>query len=111
MFSEKELLKLIEDASFFRVIRSEVEKMIEKKAEKIAEDDIEAIEELRELNRFNSDLGGGMGFDDLSERTKDRLVEEAGDDLENELEEVLSRDLFNIFTKIIRGIVWPIVTG
>ena len=105
MFTEKELLKLIEEASFFKVIKSEVNKMIDKKAEDMVDYDIEATEELRELNSFNRDLGSGMGFNDLSERTRDRLIEKAGDDLENELEGVLSRDLFNIFTKIIRGIV------
>lgn len=95
------------EAELFEVFKKGIKEEIIRRADNMSDFDDEAQQEYSSFNNFNSDLGGGACYDDLSDSTQRRLEDEAGEGLLNELEDIIQdgNDALEVIKKIIRGLV------
>lgn len=92
-------------SELFSVLSKSIKQAIGKEAKRMSVDDDEAISEGEKISKYNKDVGGGWNYEELPEYVTDRLEDEAGEDLIQQLSDVFEdgSDTLQILTKIIRG--------
>ena len=95
------------DAELFKVLKQGLLDYRYSKADDMSNNDDEAQEEYTKQSNLNSDVGGGSDFDELSDSVSNRLLDEASEEIIQELQDVLPDNnvCLNVMIKILRGLV------